>query len=324
MPTLTAPSTVTFPLQIDQILTLTTNFGTGNVTLSAQKSGDIVYPYSGEQMQDSPVFSPGSQGLVTITHLTGSLTYNVSTSAFPLFENTPRVLFQSAIPFILAGGTGGFTAGASGAISGLPTLQLTYNTPGAWLYLTAGVYPGQPNAGWYWFVASSTTAGTVYNNRYTGDPRPPSVLVPFTGAGATVTVGNAEIVGPVFTVPGGSMGPYGHLDLEGTGNYSVLASNFKSWRITFGTFTALAAGADVNTFAGFYARVMNRNSQSVNVFTPNGAFSATAGPNAGSHVVRSVNTAVDQPVSFTMQLPNTAAAEFMVWESYRSTVRYGA
>lgn len=84
MPTLTTPSTVTFSLQVDQILTLTSNFGTGSVALQSQKGGDIVYSYNDEQLRESPVFSQGSQGMVTITHRTGILTYSVSASAFGL------------------------------------------------------------------------------------------------------------------------------------------------------------------------------------------------------------------------------------------------
>jgi hypothetical protein len=65
-------------------LTLTTNFGGGRVVLSAQRGGDVVFDYTGDQFQNAPVFSSGAQGLVTITHLAGSLTYNVNTSAFGL------------------------------------------------------------------------------------------------------------------------------------------------------------------------------------------------------------------------------------------------
>lgn len=84
MPTLTTPTTVTFSIQIDQVLTLTNNFGAGRVTLSAQRGGDVVFDYTGDQLRNTPIFSSGSQGLVTITHLSGSLTYDVTSSAFGL------------------------------------------------------------------------------------------------------------------------------------------------------------------------------------------------------------------------------------------------
>ena len=84
MPTLTTPTTVTFSIQIDQVLTLTNNFGAGRVTLSAQRGGDVVFDYTNDQLLNAPVFSSGSQGIVTITHLSGSLTYDVTSSAFGL------------------------------------------------------------------------------------------------------------------------------------------------------------------------------------------------------------------------------------------------
>jgi len=89
MPTLTTATTVTFPIQVDQVLTLTNNFGAGRVVLSAQKGGDAVISYTGAHLRDAPVFSAGSQGIVTITHLSGSLTYDLTPSAFPLFQNSP-------------------------------------------------------------------------------------------------------------------------------------------------------------------------------------------------------------------------------------------
>jgi hypothetical protein len=108
MPTLTTPSTVTFPIQIDQILTLTNNFGAGRVVLSAQKGGDVVFDYTNDQLLNTPVFSAGSQGLVTITHLSGSLTYNVSNS-------------------VLATLTTGAAAAVTALVSGAGISSVTYD-----------------------------------------------------------------------------------------------------------------------------------------------------------------------------------------------------
>lgn len=118
MPTLTTPSTVTFSLQVDQVLTLTNNFGAGSVVLSAQRGGDVVFDYTNDQLQNTPVFSAGSQGLVTITHLAGSLTYNVSTSSFGLTTTevgaTRALVSDAGIPFALF---------PSAATAGAGTLQ---------------------------------------------------------------------------------------------------------------------------------------------------------------------------------------------------------
>lgn len=324
MPTLTAPSTVTFPLQIDQILTLTTNFGTGNVTLSAQKSGDIVYPYSGEQMQDSPVFSPGSQGLVTITHLTGSLTYNVSTSAFPLFENTPRVLFQSAIPFILAGGTATnqFTVNSAGLVTALPTLPITSGF--AFFYLPSGV---TGTAGWYYAQVQSATSVQLYTARYTsGDPKlaaPTTLVTQSTTAGNYSQTTGVDIQGPAFTLLGGSMGPNGtlraYLAVSMTGSV-----NTKAYRLRFGTtgISGVSSAFSSNSTGGFGCVLQNVNSQSINkVFNGNSSFQPYSN-SGGGFGYSSVNTAADQTVNFSLNI--STASEMAMFEYYNVDLMYGA
>ena len=105
-------------------------------------------------------------------------------------DGAPRVLLQSAISFILAGGTAGgssnqFTMGNNGALSTLPVLPTTYSG-GAFIYMPANAIFAGSAAGWYWFVASATTAGTVYNNAYTGgDPKAavPATPTPFVSTG---------------------------------------------------------------------------------------------------------------------------------------------
>lgn len=329
MPTLTAPSTVSFPLQIDQILTLTTNFGTGNVTLSAQKSGDIVYSYNSEQMQEAPVFSPGSQGIVTITHLTGSLTYNVTTSAFPLFENTPRVLFQSAIPFILAGGTAGggtnqFTCGVNGAISDLQT-QPDRLGIGAWLYLPANSITASNPLGWYWFVASSTTAGTVYNNRYiSGDPKlaVPTVLTPFVSAaqGLKTQTTGSSITGPSIVVPANTLGPNGlfraNLRFEANNN-----ANSKVFSISFGAGSNLAVNAANGVTGGSLFEIRAINSTNRQMVTPRSGgsvFSMSGNP----AVYAGDDLTVAQTFNVTLNM--TTASDFMALVGVDAIAQYGA
>lgn len=324
MPTLTAPSTVSFPLQIDQILTLTTNFGTGNVTLSAQKSGDIVYSYNSEQMQDAPVFSPGSQGIVTITHLTGSLTYNVTTSAFPLFENTPRVLFQSAIPFILAGGTATnqFTVNSAGLVTALPTLPITSGF--AFVYMPSGV---TGTAGWYYAQVLSATSVQLYTARYTSDDPKlavPTVLVAQSTTANNYSQTNGNINAVQVTIPGGSMGPNG--SIEGVASWLPNASaNTKTLGITFDnqptpvwqqTSTTVVTRYD-NRFA--LANVNSQLAQAVVSASFSGGFSGVA----IGDVAYTSNTATDRVMAFQMQL-NTVGADFLILRYGRLDLRYGA
>lgn len=146
-------------------------------------------------------------------------------------RGVPQILAQSAVPFILAGGTAGggtnqFTMGNNGAISTLPVLPTTY--AGAWMYMPANAITGSNAAGWYWFVGSSTTAGTLFNNTYTsGDPRVPTVLVPFvsTGPGLGTQTTAANISSFNFSIPGGSMGPNGVVKWYQLLNFSNSANN---------------------------------------------------------------------------------------------------
>jgi len=330
MPTLAPGSTVSFPLQVDQVLTLTNNFSTGNVVLSAQKSGDVVFSYTNEQMQDAPVFSQGSQGIVTINNATGFLTYNVTSSAFPLFENTPRTIFQSAIPFIFTSGTAGastnqFTMGNNGALSTLPTLLTTYGS-GAFIYMPANAIFTGSTAGWYWFVPSSTTAGTVYNNRYiSGDPKlaVPTTLVSFvsTGPGLVTTTNNTTVTAATFTVPGGLMGPNGQLAITYSGSLTNNA-NFKSPEIQFGGFSVQTGGMNNSTAFSNFGFVANRNSQALNIFGRTSYFGSFG--SGGAFNFRTVNTATAQDVSFLATLPSSSVGEFLIFEVCQIVAQYGA
>lgn len=326
MPTLAPGSTVSFPLQVDQVLTLTNNFSTGNVVLSAQKSGDVVFNYTNEQMQDAPVFSPGSQGIVTINNATGFLTYNVTSSAFPLFENTPRVLLQSAIPFILAGGTATnqFTVSATGALSALPTLPFTSGF--AWMYMPSGV---TGTAGWYYAQIQSATTAQLYTARYTsGDPR---LAVPTTLVNQSATAGNysqtfgSNITALQINVPGGSMGPNG--SLEGVTSWlNNNSANTKTITVLFDSLTSPGVWwqqtPTTNTRYDNRFALANVNSQSLQTVA-SASFTGGFGGVGISDIAYSSNTATDKAVQFQLQL-NTASSDFAILRYGRLEVRYGA
>ena len=326
MPTLTTPTTVTFPIQIDQVLTLTNNFGAGRVTLSAQRGGDVVFDYTNDQLLNAPVFSSGSQGIVTITHLSGSLTYNVTPSAFPLFENTPRVLFQSAIPFILAGGTATnqFTISATGALSNLPTLPITSGN--AFIYLPAitGL-----TAGWYYSNILSATTAQISTSRYTsGDP---ALAIPATFTNPSgITAGNysqttaTDIQCQTFVLPGGAMGPNGSVRAYLAVSMAANA-NTKTFRFRFGT-TSMTGGSGnwgSGPCAGLGCVVQNINAQNSNKCM-NGSSSLQPYSIGGSGGVSltSINTAADVTANFTINIGT--ASDFAISEYCNCEVLYGA
>jgi hypothetical protein len=341
MPTLTTPSTVTFSLQVDQILTLTSNFGAGRVVLSAQRGGDVVFDYTSDQFQNTPVFSSGSQGLVTITHLSGSLTYNVTSSTFGLDATEvastrvllprvmPYILAQTAIPFILAGGTSTnqFTITATGALSNLPTLPITSGN--AFIYLPASV-TGLPAAGWYYSSILSATTAQISTSRYTsGDPL---LAIPavFTNP-AGITAGNysqttgSDITGLQFTIPGGSLGPNGGLDIGAFVRISDSA-NSKNMSINLAGTVLWQNNTNVagNVTSQSLTRTRNRNSQSsqVNSGSYNGGITNFWNTSGTIPVYTTVNTATDAVLSIRHNM--AVATDFVVVEMFDVQLRYGA
>lgn len=270
------------------------------------------------------ITSNGSATQLRVTCLTGSLAFsNVDNAdSLPLSAN-PYVLFQSAIPFILAGGTATnqFTISATGALINLPTLPITSGN--AFIYLPAitGL-----TAGWYYSNILSATTAQISTSRYTsGDPL---IAIPGTFTNpAGITAGNYSqttatgITAHQITLPGGSIGPSGNL----YGELSMTcpnSANVKGLRINLAA--AIVGFADITAAPGatLTARISNRNSQASQVYFVNsGVGGGGAQQNAGASYA-SVNTAIDQTVSALAQLNN--AAEFVLVERFLLQVMYGA
>ena len=116
----------------------------------------------------------------------------------------PLTIFQSAIPFFLLPGDGGtngmtFTGGGGGAftLSAAPMANLLggLSGRGCYGYLPANAGNSGCAAGWYYFIPSSDTAGTFYNDQYTGG-QPQIVGSPTTFAGSPsgrITTPTSEI-----------------------------------------------------------------------------------------------------------------------------------
>jgi len=240
------------------------------------------------------------------------------------------ILLQSAVPFILAGGTAGggsnqFTMGDNGALSTLPTLPTTYLL-GGWIYMPAGAIftaGAGSAAGLYWFVGSSTTAGQVYNNQYTsGNPTAPAVLVAFvtTGPGVvTQTVGTAiDMVS--ITVPGGSIGPNGTLT---TDDLCACTNNANSKTLT-NNYGGVAASSVVQNSAS--RRVMRsfRAMGRADAFKmTNGWAPVTDGSTtsyAANHAL--MDSGLARTYKITMNI--ATASDMMVLEFCTLTAAYGA
>lgn len=178
-----------------------------------------------------------SVGLVQIANGgTGAITAQAAAANL----STLFILAKWGVPFIVAS-TG--TMGNNGAVSAMTALPATFSN-GAWLYLPAGaVAAGVPAAAsWLWFVASSATAGTVYNSTYTSGVPTPGTTTAFatTGPGAFTGV-TTEVTGPQITIPANSLGTAGHL--RATTSFALTNNaNAKSAKVKLGA-TDFTGGA---------------------------------------------------------------------------------
>ena len=231
------------------------------------------------------------------------------------------LLFQSAIPFILAGGTATnqFTVNSTGLVTALPTLPFTSGF--AFVYIPSGV---TGTAGWYYAQVQSATSVQLYTARYTsGDPR---LAVPTVLVVQSTTAGNysqllTQIVAHQYTLPGGSMGPNGsirHTTLAAhaaTGTQNVYAGNFGALNLFSNGLVVTANG-----IVGISQSIFNMNAtnrQIVNSFT-----SDTAGNNSVAPGYGSVNTSAD--VTFDIRLTIGAAINYVIVSALRVELFYGA
>lgn len=205
-------------------------------------------------------------------------------------------IFQSGIPFIKASSG---TMGNNGAISAMTALPVTYSA-GAYIWLPAGaVAAGVPAAPtWYWFVASSATAGTVYNNIYTtGQPSPPAVNTPFatTGPGA-YTGDTGTITGPIFTVVANLLGIHGRIDAHSILEYAPTAGS-KTSKIRFGGTDCWTQSTTTGASMMGNCVINNRGTLTRQMV---GYFDIRSGAvsNSGMLVEGVINTALDTTVSF--------------------------
>ncbi len=256
----------------------------------------------------------------------------IAISALAALRGGSRTLLRSAIPFILAGGTAGggtnqFTMGDNGALSTLPALPTTYSG-GAFIYMPAnGIFAGSA-AGWYWFIASSTTAGTVYNNTYTtGEPRlaVPSSPTPFVTTGpGVVTQVTTEVISVETRVNAGAMGPNGVLRW-GSQFSNINNANSKTHRhrlssTSGSTGTTLQGGnATASVGLGAFGAAHNRNAENRQIAL-NGNNGTYGTP--GQVIYASINTAADAFFLITLQL--ASATDYIVLEATLLEVLYGA
>lgn len=226
------------------------------------------------------------------------------------------VISSSGIPFIKASSG---TMGNNGAVSAMTALPRTYSS-GAYLWLPAGaIAAGVPaSAAWYWFVASSTTAGTVYNSTYTSGTPVPGTLTAFATTGPGAFTGSTSTVTAVsLTLPANLMGRNGQVWLTSSDTFNNNAGN-KAFAMKFGA-TNCWAQTTMTTQLSLMATCTITNRGVLTAQTLAYMYSHNGG---GTGLVAAVdaaeNTAANVTIAFTMS--TATATDHAILESYNVNV----
>jgi hypothetical protein len=229
----------------------------------------------------------------------------------------PYTLAEWHIPFIhLSSGS----MGNNGAITGLTALPKTYSS-GAWVYLPANAIQAGSGAGWYWFVASSTTAGTVYNSTYTSGTPGLGTTTAFVSTGPGAFTGDTtQRNGPVITIPANAIGPNGSVRAlhYSTGNTAAGAKNIRISNLNIAT-AALLQDLSTNGSAAGEIIIANRGLTNSQVHQTINVITATNTAAAG---VQTVDTTASATVGWTLE--KATATNHLILEGGSIELRYGA
>ena len=249
----------------------------------------------------------------------------------PVNSSGPCSIAVIGTPFAILPGDGAavgmFFTGTAGAFTlSAAILTNAWNAlKGCWCYLPANFGGKTYPAGWYWAVFSSDTAGILYNNTYSsGVPVRPSTLTPFSdNLSGWLTQTTSEVTGPTgFTLVGGSMGPNGSVRqvLRGFGN----TTGNKNYRLYIGSTATVYLPTSTSPNFEFMMTTSNQSYDNLQVNSRAGATTGIgqAAAVAGAAEASSINTAVDQAMSISLQISaNTAAAVLLHADV---SVTYGA
>lgn len=233
--------------------------------------------------------------------------------------------FATGIPFVVPPGDGGstglsFTAGGNGAFTTTSILASVGSILGAcYLYLPANAGGSGCVAGWYYAEFSTSLAGTVYANRYTGGlPVIPATKTPFAGnPSGRITQTTDEITLYSVTLPGGAIGKNGFLELLMP--FVSTTTNTKYARINLGGVKVWELIATTNPVVDTYVALNNQGRYDAQRCTRSGS-SVTTVANSIVGMAYSIDTSISQPLSVSMQL--TSNTDGAVVSSFLSRVTY--
>jgi len=299
MASLSTGSSATLVLDYDDVVNFS---GTANVTVQNQTTGTVTTQYA----SGASAFGPfKALTLITITAISAcTYTQSIALGVQP----STLLLSQSAIPVILPS-SGSIT---NGVLSGLTSLPVAYGS--AWMYFPAGA--GLPSGAGLYFVTGVTTGGGNITTSYQSaasafTPYIPAnpVLITSGGSAYTQTTGS-DITLANITVPGGLMGANGVLrntvsisNNNSAGSKALAVKLAGSFENSVSITTTVASQTQCN--------IRNRGVQNSQIST---SAASSFAPSGAPTLFTAVNTAQDQPLTFTGQL--AVATDYIVLEGY--------
>lgn len=252
---------------------------------------------------------------------TSSVTTAAGSSTSAAATNYPTIISTSGVTFIKASSG---TMGDNGAIS-LMTAFPRIMTNGAYLYLPAAsiVASGDGSAaGWYWFVGSSTTAGTVYNSTYTSGTPVAGTLTAFvtTGPGA-FTGSTSSIAGPTISIPANTLGINGVLNID-CGWQAFNSGGNKNLIVKYGTLSVQTHALSSGVSAWMHSVVANKGVANVQSSSYIRFNQANSGAGAVVATVGAQDTTTALNVTFN--LDTTVATDHAILDFYSIVVQPGS
>ena len=295
--------------------------------LTTNNTGNITSPVRAIRL----TVTAWTSGTATMTALQGVVNPVIYTDQGTIAGPVANQIAAIGTPFAILPGDGAangmFFTGTAGAFTlSAAILTNAWNAlKGVWCYLPANFGGFTYPAGWYWAVFSSDTAGILYNTTYTsGRPIRPTSPTPFVdNLSGWLTQTTSEVTGPTgFTLVGGSMGPNGSVRqvLRGFGN----TTGNKNYRLYIGSTATVYLPTSTSPNFEFMMITSNQSYDNLQVNSRAGPTTGIgqAASVAGAAEASSINTAVDQAMSISLQISaNTAAAVLLHADV---SVTYGA
>lgn len=291
-----------------------------------------------EQFVPTSTTPPSDVGIYRVNRKALGVTGRIDTfdPETKVLSSMAQTLYQSGIPFWIPPGDAGANGLSFTGTRGVFTLSAeapiasAFNVlaSGCYVYLPAGA-GGLATGGWYWCVPIDGTNGEVFADVYSGTGKPAFVAsptaLPNLSAGRITQV-TSEIFGPSFTMPGGSSGPNGvtsfllkWLTSSTAGNKAIRcragSAVFFHVLLTSSLNNQLVQVSRVNM--GVENRQLGSRTNSASSAWDGGSTSTTY-----SGDVTTLNTSVDQIISFSGQLPANTDSIIMVPMQF--TLKYGA